>query len=316
MTAAAKPAAGPATDRRTELAEFLRSRRERIRPGDIGLAAGPRRRTSGLRREEVALLAGVGVTWYTWLEQGRKINVSMQVLDSVARTLRLDSIERAHLFRLAGVPGVSQAAESVSTVPDSVHEVLGALPYPAGVVTERFDLLAWNDAYAQVFPGATSGPPGNRNALLAMFTAPACCSPVADHDGYCAGMVGQLRVAYAKHVGDPTWTHFIRRIEAESPRFAAAWAAHDVAQPGSYSKVLRHPGLGEFSATTASFAVQEVPGARMVVYTPTDPASRTTMERLAAGEAADAHFPCWPAHSPETGQFPRRTAALPLDVGV
>ena len=295
-TGAAKTAAAT---RRTELAAFLRSRRERIRPEDVGLPPGTRRRTAGLRREELAQLAGVGVTWYTWLEQGRPINVSVQVLDAIARTLKLDSIERAHLFRLADVPGVVPAGECDRPLPDAVQEVLDALPFPACVITDRFDLLAWNDVYSTVFPRITVAPANDRNTLLYLFTAPTCCTPLADHEAYCDTMVGALRAAYGRHVGDPAWTHFIRRLEAESPKFAAAWAAHDVAQPTSYSKAFRHPGLGEFTTTTTSFAVQAVPGARMTVYTPADEASRVTLKRLAAGEGSDAHFPCWPEHSPE-----------------
>lgn len=288
-----------ATKRRTELAAFLRSRRERIKPEDVGLPPALRRRTSGLRREEVAQLAGVGITWYTWLEQGRPINASVQVLDAVARTLRLDQIERAHLFRLAEVPGIIPIGEPARALPDSVQDVLDALPYPACVITDRFDLLAWNDIYARVFPAVTSAPAQDRNTLLSLFTSPPCCTPLADLDAYCFGAVGQLRVAYAKHAGDPAWTRFIRRLEAESPKFAQNWAAQDVAPPGSYSKALRHPGLGEFMAVTTTFAVQSIPGTRMTVYTPADPVSRITMERLAAGEADDAHFACWPDHRPE-----------------
>src|SRR5262252_3304586 len=117
--------------RRTELAAFLRSRRERISPEDVGLPTGSRRRTTGLRREELAQLAGVGVTWYTWLEQGRPINASVQVLDAVSRTLRLDLAEREHLYRLADVPGVPKAHDA-ATLPDVVLPVLDALePNPA-----------------------------------------------------------------------------------------------------------------------------------------------------------------------------------------
>src|SRR6202012_4850800 len=105
--------ASTSSARRTELAAFLRARRERINPEDVGLPPGTRRRTAGLRREELAQLAGVGVTWYTWLEQGRPINASVQVLDAIATTLRLDAVERAHLFRLAGVPGASGPAHRV-----------------------------------------------------------------------------------------------------------------------------------------------------------------------------------------------------------
>lgn len=258
---------------------------------------GGRRRISGLRREELAVLAGVSVTWYTWLEQGRRINASVQVLDALARTLRLDPVERAHLFRLAEVPGVIPVGESDSPLPDPVRDVLDALPYPASVVNERFDLLAWNKNYERLFPRVAWLPADRLNTMLGLFTSPACCSALVDREEYRAGMVGQLRAAYAKHVRDPAWTRFILRLQAESPNFAAAWAANDVAQPASYSKSLRHPGLGKFRVTTADFAVQAIAGARMSVYTPADPVSRTTTERLNAGEGDDSHFPCWPEHS-------------------
>ena len=289
---------GRESTRRTELAAFLRSRRERISPETVGLPPGPRRRTAGLRREELAQLAGVGVTWYTWLEQGRPINVSVQVLDAVARTLMLDQVERAHLFRLAEVPGVASAGACESPLPDAMQDVLDAIATPACVVTDRFDLLAWNDMYATVFPRVTSAPAEDRNTLLYLFTAPSCCTPVGDPDAYCTSMVGTLRAAYAKHVGDPAWTHFIRRMEAESPRFARAWAEHDVTQPSNYSKALRHPGVGKFTVTTTSFAVQAVPGARMTVYTAADEPSNAALRRLAAGEGTDARFPCYGAHQP------------------
>jgi transcriptional regulator with XRE-family HTH domain len=286
--------------RRTELAAFLRTRRERITPEDVGLPAGSRRRTAGLRREELAQLAGVGVTWYTWLEQGRRINASVQVLDAIARALRLDTTERAHLFRLAEVPGAATiAACDDCPLPGEVQQILDALPFPASVITERFDLLAWNRVYASLFLRVVSAPPDERNTLLSILTGPPCCSPVLDQATQCDAMVAQLRAAYGRHVGDPAWTHFIRRLEAESPAFAKTWAAHDVAQPASYVKDFRHPGVGRITATSTSFAVQAVPGARMVVYAPVDEPSERALARLAAGDQADARFPCWSQHHPE-----------------
>jgi transcriptional regulator with XRE-family HTH domain len=304
VNGATPPRAGAGTtsraiERRTELAAFLRTRRERIRPEDVGLPPGSRRRTSGLRREEVAQLAGVGVTWYTWLEQGRPINVSSQVLDAIARTLKLDPVERTHLFRLADMPGSDTLANCPEggTLPVEVQDVLDALSaVPASVVNERFDLLAWNDMYAVIYPRVTSLPVGERNTLLATLTSPDCCNPVGSAEVVCGTMIGQLRAAYGRHVGDPAWTHFIRGLEAASPAFARAWAAHDVAQPKTWVKAFRHPGVGLVRVTTTSFAVSAVPGARMVVYTPSDAESRIALDRLAAGEGADAHFPCWPAH--------------------
>jgi transcriptional regulator with XRE-family HTH domain len=290
---------GTAT-RRTELAAFLRTRRERISPEDVGLPPGTRRRTAGLRREELAQLAGVGVTWYTWLEQGRPINASVQVLDAIGRTLKLDATERAHLFRLADVPGTAAVPGCDDCpLPDQMQQILDALPLPACVVTERFDLLAWNATYAAIFPGVTSAPTDERNTLLSAFTSLPCCAPFDNHQASCAVMVGQLRAAYSKHLGDPAWTHFIRRLEAESPAFAEAWAAHDVAQLTGVVKRLRHPGVGRITVATTNLALQAVPGARMTVYTPVDAQSKKALARLAAGEELTAHFPCWSDHHPE-----------------
>ena len=172
--------------RRAELAAFLRSRRERISPEQAGLPPGLRRRTPGLRREEVAQLAGVGVTWYTWLEQGRPINASAQVLGAVAQTLKLDQAERQHLFRLADVPDAAAdpAAVPCPQVPPEVQAIMdGLVPMPACVLNERYDLLGWNEAYAALWPGVTGAAPGERNILWLNFTHPDCCHPyVSRHE--------------------------------------------------------------------------------------------------------------------------------------
>jgi hypothetical protein len=240
------------------------------------------------------------VTWYTWLEQGRPINASVQVLDAIARTLRLDATERAHLFRLADVPGAAGPAGCEEcTLPPEVQRILDSIPLPANVTTERFDLVAWNGIYAALFPRITEAPPAERNTLLACLTSPACCSPIPEQDKYSAALIAQLRNAYGKHVGDPAWTHFIRRLEALSPRFAETWAAHDVAQPASHTKRFRHPTFGVITTTSTGFAVAAVPGARMVIYTPSDAQSELAIARLAAGEELTARFPCWDKHAPD-----------------
>jgi len=298
------------TVKRAELGAFLRSRRERITPSDVGLLDGTRRRTPGLRREEVAQLSGVGVTWYTWLEQGRPIHASVQVLDAIARTLRLNPSERTHLFRLAEVPGTEAAPPPCSDcpLPAEVMAVLEAIsPYPASVVTEMFDLLAWNEPYAALFPNLVTASPEERNTLYVHLTRPACCHPVDNREQQIIAMVSQLRASYGRHVGDPVWTSFINRMEAASEEFAAAWQSHDVAHNVHYLKVFRHPAVGRITVTTASFDVREVPGARMVVYTAKDQASQEALHRLAVGQIEDAHFPCWPAHDPK-----RALASAPI----
>ena len=287
----------PARERRGELAAFLRSRRERITPEDVGLPGGYRRRTAGLRREEVAQLAGVGVTWYTWLEQGRPIRASVQVLDAVARTLRLDPVERQHLFRLAEIPDPAPAGGVGQLLSPEIRAILDQLvPMPANVVTERFDILAWNAAYATLFPPPADSARQERNSLLYCFTQPACCSAIDNHADQRAAMVAQLRAAYGRHVGDPAWTGFIRRMEAASPEFAAMWATQDVAQPASHAKVFRHPLYPRLAMTATSLAVQAAPGTRMVVYAPCDDATRRAMEQLVAAGSPQPRFPCWPAH--------------------
>jgi len=287
--------------RRAELAAFLRSRRERISPEQAGLAPGTRRRTPGLRREEVAQLAGVGVTWYTWLEQGRQIKASTQVLTAVARTLLLDPAEREHLFRLADIPDAAGAAGTggagCEQVPPEVQQILDALvPLPASVLNERFDLLAWNAAYEVLWPTVVSREPGERNVLWLTFTHAECCHPYVNRDSQLSTLVAQLRGAYGRHVGEPAWTGFVRRLSAVSDTFARLWDEHEVASPATYLKLFRHPAYPRLALTTTSLAVQAVPGTRMVVYRPADEMTRDAITRLLAGEGADARYPCWKAH--------------------
>jgi transcriptional regulator with XRE-family HTH domain len=284
------------TLRRNELAKFLRSRRERVTPEDVGLPAGSRRRTAGLRREEVAQLAGVGVTWYTWLEQGRPIRASVGVLEAVARTLRLDPTERQHLFRLAEVPDTVSPDHARPSLRPQVQVILDGLnPLPATVVTERFDILAWNAAHAVLFPRTAEVPPSERNTLVYTFLRPGCCNVLENRKDQQAALVAQLRAAYGHHVGDQAWTAFIRRLEAASPEFAAMWATQDVAHPHYHRKVFRHPLYPRLEMTSTSFAVQTAPGTRMVVYTPDNEATRAAMERLVS-DPVEHHFPCWPVH--------------------
>ena len=283
--------------RRGELAAFLRSRRERISPGDVGLPHGQRRRTAGLRREEVAQLAGVGVTWYTWLEQGRPIRASAQVLEAVARTLRLDPVERRHLFRLAEATDGAAENDECATLPPEIQPVLDGLnPMPAQVLTERWDILAWNTAYQVIFPRTPQYSPTERNAIYKCFTLPECCRGYENTEDQRAYMVAQLRANYAHHIGDTAWTSFIKRMESASSEFAEMWQRQEVAGPRSAFKIFRHPLYPKLPMTSASLTIEHTPGTRIVVYIPADEATSLAMHRLVAGEGVDAHFPCYAAH--------------------
>ena len=270
-------------ERREELASFLRSRRERVHPQDVGLAPGARRRTPGLRREELAQLAGVGVTWYTWLEQGRPINASVQVLDAIARVLKLGPAERWHLYRLAGVPGVPKAYEA-ATLPDVVLPVLAALePNPACVYNGKYDLLACNESYAALFPPIATAGGIERNALWQIFALGNC--PVQT-DGLLPHMVATARANYARHVGEPEWRDFVERLSDESGDFAAMWASHQVAAPMPQVKSFDGEPFGVVNVHTSSFAVTGMLESRMVVYLPASPADAAKIERLRARAAA------------------------------
>jgi transcriptional regulator with XRE-family HTH domain len=268
--------------KRSDLGAFLRTRRERITPEMAELAPGPRRRTPGLRREEVAQLAGVGVTWYTWLEQGRPINASGQVLDAIARTLRLDAVERQHLYRLAGRQESPSPAGSFHVTPE-MRLILDRLsPMPAGVYNSRSDVLAWNASYAALWPEIVEAPDGERNTLWQSFAHPSWTTSLVHRDVEVARAVAVFRGAYSRHSGDPCWHDFVRRLLAESAEFARLWARQDVAEPGSRVKLYKHAELGVLRFTTTSFAYSSAPETRMVVYTVMDDASRDALERYVA----------------------------------
>ncbi|GIG62824.1 transcriptional regulator [Longispora fulva] len=270
------------TTRRTDLAAFLKTRRDRISPETVGLPPGFRRRTPGLRREEVAQLAGVGVTWYTWLEQGRPINVSAQVLDAIARTLCLDQAEKLHLYRLADVPSVPPLPADDVAVPPPVQLILdGLAPLAASVNNSRYDLLAWNDPFECLFPNLVRAPVEERNALWQSLVCRPSNSPFVNRDAELPKMVATLRAGYGRHGGEPAWTDFIRRLSDRSSEFVRLWAAHDVADNEPRVKLFRHPRTdGEIRLHSTGMALTSPPDTRMVVYTPVDEESAVRLASL------------------------------------
>ena len=263
--------------RRRELAGFLRSRRERIAPEQVGLPPAPRRRTPGLRREEVATLAGLGVTWYTWLEQGRDINASPQVLDAVARTLLLDPHERDHLFRLADVPD-GTGRQECSTLPPTAQLLLDKLePYPACIRNARYDILAYNAAFDRLMGPLDELPFEERNSLWRMFTSARCRAATLDWEEGTRRMVAEYRAAMAEHVAEPAWKCLVSRLTKGSPEFAEIWDRHEVASPENLTKRYLHPDVGLLKLNYTHLWLGQRLGTRMTTYTPAD---EQTMERL------------------------------------
>ncbi len=254
------------TDRRLELSDFLRTRRAKIVPSDVGLADGARRRTPGLRREEVALLANIGTTWYTRLEQGLPINVSTDVLHAISRALRLTSDERRHLYLLAGLP-LTVAPQDKERVSDLVGRVLDALdPSPAYVLGRRWDILAWNHS-ADALAGYSAMSGLARNMVWRLFRDPDYWRRMGDPECVMRRCVAQFRAVAAKYPNDPAFGELIEDLRMNSPQFRSLWAEHDVLGSTEGLKRFVHPEFGELILDHVSFALAGDGDMRMVVLT-------------------------------------------------
>ncbi|WP_380285053.1 helix-turn-helix transcriptional regulator [Kitasatospora purpeofusca] len=279
-TVTAATGRAPADPRRQQLAAFLRSRRERITPEQVGLPMTGRRRTPGLRREEVAQLAAVGVTWYTWLEQGREIQVSVQVLDAVARALLLDPSERAHLFTLAGADDPAPVREC-PTVTAAVRLTLERMaPYPAAVINSRYDVLAYNASYTGIVGDLEALPPRDRNLMWLAFTPSRFREVLVDHEEEREVMVARFRSGMGEHGDEPAGRTLLCRLRRASPAFDEAWQRHDVLRPGNGLKRFLLPEVGLLRFEYTSLWLGPSQGTRMVVYTPKDGETDALLARL------------------------------------
>jgi transcriptional regulator with XRE-family HTH domain len=276
--------------RRSELADFLRKRRESITPDDVGLPNGGRRRTPGLRREEVAQIAGVGTTWYTWLEQGRDVRASLEVLEAIARALRLTPAERTHLVLLGrgeDPPPCRQPAERVSATLKRLISNLG--PNPAYVLGRRWDYLAWNPAAAALFGDYARLPRAARNHAWLMFMDPARREMFADWERSARLLVAKLRADSARHFGDPEFEELITTLKKSSPEFCRAWKRHEVHRGGEGRKEIHHPVEGLMVFEMAVFNPQESPDQRLVLYSPVpEHDTPEKLERLMDAQSAHA----------------------------
>jgi transcriptional regulator with XRE-family HTH domain len=256
---------------RGEFGDLLRSRRDRLTPADVGLPAGSRRRTSGLRREEVAQLAGVSPTYYTFLEQGRDVRPSRQVVAAIASALRLSSAERAHLFQLAGVTLAVDEQGRAETVSAVVSEMIARLdPFPAYLKGRRWDVLAANRAARALFTDWQARAPEDRNKVWWMFTDPAARKIYVRWEQEASDMLGRFRAAAARRLDDPEFTGLIERLHQASPEVRSWWPRHDVQSVGGGTKQLHHPALGDVAFQHAVLQVADHPEQTLVYFTTAD----------------------------------------------
>lgn len=252
-----------------ELGTLLRSRRAGLSPEDVGLPAGRRRRTPGLRREEVAQLAAISPTYYALIERGRGRNLSRQVIDALAVALRLTSSEREYLHALAA--GASPSAPAVPgevLAPGVADFVARQDPYPAYVVGRRWDVLAANRAARELWTDWPAVPEPDRNMLIWTFGSPQAREVFVEWESEARALLGRFRSAAARHLGDPGFTELIDRLHAISPEARAWWDDHQVVPLGSGSKRLRHPDLGEVDLRHVVLQVADDLEHKFVAFTP------------------------------------------------
>lgn len=257
----------PPSDQRQQLAAFLRSRRERLTPAEVGLPQTARRRTPGLRREELALLAGISATWYTYLEQGREIRASEQVLTALSTALRLDRHERAHLLQLAGHAPADEPEHREPLTPEAAAVPLLLQPHPAYLIDGTYDVLSHNQAAEALFPRlidhAATRPP---NFLRWTFLEPAARDIVLDWEPEARALLARLRTLSERHPADPRYPHLIDELTTHSPEARAWWPHYEVQPRHSGHKRLHHPQRGPVEYAYTAFHLAEQREQTLVVY--------------------------------------------------
>jgi transcriptional regulator with XRE-family HTH domain len=278
--------------RRAQLTDFLKTRRARLRPEQFDLPAYPRRRKPGLRREELAQLVGVGVSWYTWLEQGRDIHVSDQILSRLADILQLNSEERSHLFLLARGPlplPDKRGSESLEH-PAAYQAILdGWGIYPALLVDLHLNVIAWNESANRVFGDFSSRSGRDRNAVWSTFMDPSQRERLVRWEQAARRSIALLRARSDRYANETWFGELIADLHQESPEFRAWWPEHDILFTCHDQNEINHPLLGSLVFQGTTLVVPERPDVQIIVHTPLPQGDTTT--KLRALMTEKSHFP-------------------------
>ena len=269
--------------RREELGRFLRERRDEIQPEDVGLVRRARRRVRGLRRHEVADIAGVSVTWYTWLEQAREINVSVSLLDAVARALKLDDEGWRYVRRLAGAPVLESHPARVEVTPSLRILLDDLMPSPAVLVTPGFEFLAWNRSFTAVWGEPDAGL-GNHSGLWDVFMSPVFRERFQNWEQMMPDIVARVRAEYGKNPGDPTFRALIADLSEASDEFRSAFQRPHVARFTEQIQVVNHPKIGRVELQQQLWRPLDRPGLLLFVSLPLDLESRGRLALLLDAE--------------------------------
>lgn len=283
MAASFSPEMAMGSSRENLLAVFLKSRRARLDPAAFGFDSA-RRRTAGLRREEVAQRAHVSATWYTWLEQGRGGAPSADVLDRISRALALTAAEREHLFLLARNRLPEVVYQEVAGVTPQLQRVLDSLvSSPAIVKTCDWDIIAWNRAATLVLTDYAVLTPGERNILRLLFCNPAVRARMPHWEADARRAVATFRLESTRAGASGKARGLVEELSESSTEFAAMWSDHDVLKYGEGTKYIEHPQAGTISLEYSSFAVDDAPDLGLVIYTPSTAVDLQRIQSLTAG---------------------------------
>ncbi|WP_153980477.1 helix-turn-helix transcriptional regulator [Paenibacillus xylanilyticus] len=269
-------------DRYEELARFLRSRRERLTPREAGLPESGRRRTPGLRRNEVALLADVGLDWYTYLEQGRHINVSAEVLDRIAEGLRLDETERRHLYHLARKQFPLIDTKHPSKVTPELQRFLDSQYLsPSNVMDSRMNIIAWNEAYCALNGDLAMMSDRERNFVWMTFTSPRFRYVKGDQwELHARRIAAHFHAGYARHGDDPWWSEQFEALSQASGEFREFWDSHEVLDAIDAPKTLQCPNLGILNFDLVSFQYSNDSNLTISTHVPQQDGTEEKMQRL------------------------------------
>ena len=260
------------TARRKELAEFLRVIRNRSQAADFGFPAGNRRRTAGLRREEVAQLVGISPTWFTWIEQGREVNVSADALDRLAVTLRLSRSERAYLFEMADRRDPQESLPETDDAPPLLIELLAEIKVPAYLMGRYWDILGWNRPATELFAGWLDEPRGNDeappNMLRFVFLSPLARDFLFDWEARARRITAEFRADCRRRLDDPVLIRLIEELSAASPDFARLWKQHDVLERQGGERAFQHPSRGALRYQQVTLRLGEQEHVKLVMLKP------------------------------------------------
>lgn len=252
-----------------ELADFLKIRRQKISPSQVGLPTTERRRTPGLRREEVAQLSGIGLTWYTWLEQGRPIHVSTSIIESLSRVLLLDAAERRHLYLLANQPFPNEILEDERAVsPALMHFLDSLILYPAMVTDQRWNVVAWNRAADLLYGSFREMSERERNIVWRMFTDEKHRQQCPEWEINAKQLLGNFRASCGQYIEDPWLVAFVEDLKQESVEFEAWWSLHEIDDSRETYKNLNHPMAGLLSFEVNSFDVMDGTRLKLMIHVP------------------------------------------------